>query len=252
MPRDWNSHTNITEHQIPALSGSSQRRRAPPVGRPSVRSASSDSSQRAQAKPPEEAGFRGWEGSDQELYAAPGAARGHDGCAPGGPLAASPLIEVQQPTSMRALNADEAQLYTALFGELPEASGDVATAPARVGGGQSGGLDAADVEAPHLPNLEQAKQIERAVRKAMRGAALERRQAVEAALTSAQREREEAVADAQRELEQEKTVAVSSAADEARQNVLREAEVRRCPALSNAGRCWADEYSSAATSRHAR
>ena len=86
------------------------------------------------------------------------------------------------------LSAEQLELYSALFGAPATAAwaptGDENT-PVRAGGG------CGTEEVPP----DQAQQIERAVRKAMRGAAIERQQAVATAVEDAQKEAKSFVQD---------------------------------------------------------
>ncbi|KAL3930621.1 MAG: hypothetical protein SGPRY_001463 [Prymnesium sp.] len=139
--------------------------------------------------------------------------------------------EQQQTVGVQLSTAQE-ELYTALFGEPPKHAGG---APPHTNAA------AREWEAPHLPNLEASQQVDRAVKKAMRGAALERRQAVEAALAEAEKEKVAALSQIREELEEESFHEVKNAVEQARQKVeeerqqaLREMERDRERAVSRA------------------
>ena len=142
------------------------------------------------------------EGTSSERWskdAAEQGRRGGAGCGPSG--------------GTSALSASQLELYSALFGasETPgwAPASDENNMPVGVGGG-------CGTEAPP----DHAQQIERAVRKAMRGAAVERQQAVAAAVEEAQKAVTAALAAAHAGLEKGK------AAAEAAEAAHREAEAR--------------------------
>ena len=109
-----------------------------------------------------------------------------------------------------ALSASQLELYSALFG-ASEAPG---WAPASDENTMLVGVGGCDAEVPP----DHAQQIERAVRKAMRGAAVERQQAVAAAVEEAQKAATAALAAAHTGIEKGK------AATEAAEAAHREAE----------------------------
>ena len=145
--RSWQSHSNVNAHQIPDFKG---RRRPPTLG-----------GRRRRA--PCAALFR--VGHHRQTASRCAAARRREARGITTRLAAA-----RRPCRGRRRRPDgvaQLELYTALFGEAP--TGEPTPAPSTT---EEQHLYA---DSALLPNLEQAKQIERAVRKAMRGAAVERR-----------------------------------------------------------------------------
>ena len=159
-----------------------------------------------------------------------------------------------EPPARRGLNESQAALYTALFGVAPPAwpaTGEPpavseATAMASDGSGRccssaSATQALAGPDAPMLTEDEQSKLIQRAVRKAMRGAAIERQQAVDAALASARERHEVQLQETLASLNDEKEGAVAAAAAEAaaaaardREDLARELSREKAAAVSRA------------------
>ena len=140
--RSWQSHSNVNAHQIPDFKGSAVRPRSAAGGvvRRAPLSSVSDTAGRQLRAAPRRAAAK--------LAASPPASPPRGGAEDDG----------------ADLTASQLELYTALFGEAP--TGKPTPAPSTT---EEQHLYA---DSALLPNLEQAKQIERAVRKAMRGAAI--------------------------------------------------------------------------------
>lgn len=164
----WNPHANVNEHMIPVYEGAALPRRSANV----LRSVSDGPRAAATSRAGRASGW----GSDRQL----------SGSSAMPPTAAS---------STGKLTSAQAELYAALFGEnAPKAAG---LSPGDDGSEDDAaptGVHAGDANAPELPNLELSRQMERAVRKAMRGAALEKRQAVEEAKAEAEAEKAQELA----------------------------------------------------------
>ena len=169
--RDWNYHGSVSEHQIPDY-----RRQAAVASSRGV--ASSRESSRSASR---------LEGDGSALSSASSSRHQH-GLPPQGPPAAGPAPQLPRPlsptTTRPPLSDSQAALYTALFGVQPPSrsapSSPSSRAPATPATPEAAG------DGPSLPGNEQAIQIERAVRKAMRGAAMERQRAVDAAVGAAE------------------------------------------------------------------
>jgi len=106
------------------------------------------------------------------------------------------------------LSRSQTELYAALFGQQPRQSSPTSS-PRRAWADEydavpddddthapAGGFASPSDGAPARTNLDQAKAIERAVLKAMRGASLQRQQAVDEALSKVARERDADIAKA--------------------------------------------------------
>ena len=232
----WDYHRDVNEHVIPN-SCESKRTMGSRAARPSgttarpLRSASDSKQYRSNTSTPRSTATPS---CSQPVTSTPPSAV----CGPSRILAQPALCASASTTSR--LNASQATLYAALFGEPPPgwASNGDARAP---------GIDAHGDGAPPSAmgtgddDGGQAKQIERAVRKAMRGAAVERQQAVDTALAAARQKHEDEVRRILARLDDEKDVAASEAAarvaDEAareREDLRRQAGKDRAAAVSRA------------------
>ena len=138
------------------------------------------------------------EGASSERWSKEAAQQGQRGSAAGG--------------GTSALSASQLELYSALFG-ASEARG---WAPASNENNNNMPVEAGGCGAEEPP--DQAQQIERAVRKAMRGAAVERQQAVAAAVEEAQKAAAASLAAAHAGVEKSKATAAAA------EVALREAE----------------------------
>ena len=135
--RSWQSHSNVNAHQIPDFKGSAVRPRSAAGGvvrRAPLSSVSDTTGKQLRAAPRRAAA---------KLAASPPASPPRGGAEDDG----------------ADLTASQLELYTALFGEAP--TGEPTPAPSTT---EEQHLYA---DSALLPNLEQAKQIERAVRKAV-------------------------------------------------------------------------------------
>ena len=222
--RDWNYHGEVTAHVIPDYrtgGATKQQHRASTSG---SRSAS----------------------SSRVSVADGGSNISRSSSRYGQQAAPQPPPQAAGSPSRAPLSDSQAALYAALFGVQPpgRAGGSSACASPQRGGGstptKSSEPSRADDEYS-LPTNEQAKQIERAVRKAMRGAAIERQQAVDAALSSQRAKHEGELQASLARLDDEREAAAAEAtrraeevAGKERERLHREAARERQAAISRA------------------
>jgi hypothetical protein len=237
--RDWDFHTAINDHVIPNVAGVRRPGSGPAAVRP-LKSASDGRYAHSSADPAHAVPVHPHSSASQ--YGTPVGTAPHSS-------SVNDDTGKQLPRSSRApLHPPQAALYSALFGEPPpgrsggvrtSASGSDAPPSGEVGGWPSSeerGTGSSTVADPDV-----ARQIERAVRKAMRGGAIERQQAVDAALAEARRAHEAEKAAMLARLQDDCEEAAARARAEAatvataeREALLREASRERTAAIARA------------------